>query len=176
MKKTVSENQGKGSLVLLPAKGEMQVILCNVFLLVSKVVLQNRCNDSSSTTCGDRKLSPLQGWRWRSWGRRGCLGSYMRSGEKAGSQHWLHSPYKRHQHWQGRARGFVSLLNRCAWHQSCSYDISLRCRCPLALWTSGKISSRRRKCCWPLGGKWELLPWLPATMHITEEYSLNTTV
>lgn len=58
MKKTVSENQGKGSLVLLPGKGEMQVILCNVFLLVLKVVLQNRCNDSSRTTCGDRKLSP----------------------------------------------------------------------------------------------------------------------
>lgn len=100
-KKTAFENQDKGSLVLLPAKGELQVIPCNVCLLILKVVLQNIFNDSSRTTSGDRKRCPLQGWRWSSWDRQGCLGSYTWSRDKSGSQHWLHSHNKRHQlqHW-----------------------------------------------------------------------------
>lgn len=62
-------------------------------------------------------------------------------------------------------------------HQRCTCDISVRYKCPLALCTSGKISSRRQKCYWPLGGKWELLPWLPATvLSVIEEHSLTTSM
>lgn len=46
----------------------------------------------------------------------------------------------------------------------------------VGLGPGGKISSRRQECCWLLAGKWELLPWLPATSRMTGEYNLTMTL
>ena len=108
-----SERQDKGSLVLLPAKGELQVIPCNVFILILKIVLPSRFNDSSRTIFGGRNASSLQDWRWSSWSRHGCLASYTRSRDKPESQHQLRNCDVRQQpqHWEGRARSFIPLLS-----------------------------------------------------------------
>lgn len=107
-----SERQDKGSLVLLPAKGELQVIPCDVFILILKIVLPSRFNNSR-TIFGDRNTSPLQDWRRSSWGGHGCLGLYMWSRDKSGSQHWLcnHNVWHQPQHQEGCARSFIPVLN-----------------------------------------------------------------
>lgn len=90
-KKNVSENQDKGSLVQLPAKGELQVISCNVFLLI--LSYKTGLMTAAGLPVGTENTPPSRAGS----GVPGCQGSYVRSRDRSVSQHWLHSCKERHQ-------------------------------------------------------------------------------
>lgn len=82
IEKNKSERQDKSSLVFLPGK-ELQAILCNVFILIFKIVLLSRFNDSSrlslvtETRLPSRTGDGVHGADTDAWGRTHGAGTSL---------------------------------------------------------------------------------------------------